>query len=139
MEKYQFIFNDKNYELTLENLEAFINDEESPVQGINASNILELLNENSEVSFDAEYYEESCENCKTGVAEKAKYFEFLEFHFYIFTKDGNYVMSTLSKAYEDTSYNRLLKQGKVDKSYIASVIVCKHCSDYSIEIEQCEI
>lgn len=139
MKKYEFNFDNENYELTEENLQDFVSDEENPVQGINTSDILSLLNESSEVKFDMEYYEEPCENCNAGKAEKAKYFEFLEFHFYIFAKDNNYVISTLSKAYADTSYNRLLKQGKVDNSYIASVIVCKHCGDYSIEIEQCEI
>lgn len=139
MNTYEFNFLNKNYELSEENLQEFINCEENVILGIVPSDVLSLLNESSEVNFDKAYYEEPCQSCKAGKTEKVKYFEFLEFYFYIFTKDNNYVISTLSKAYEGTSYNKLLKEGKADNSYIVSIIVCKHCGDYSIQIEQCEV
>lgn len=139
MDRYGFTFQGQSYELTEDNLTAFINDEENEVKGIDANKVLELLNQGEEIEFSKAYYEEPCEECKTGIADKAKYFDFLEYHFYIFTKNNEYVISTISKEYEGLSLNKLLKAGKVDNSYILTVIVCSHCNSYSIEIEQCEV
>ena len=71
--------------------------------------------------------------------EKKKFFDFLGFNFYIYTKNNEYVVSTLDKKYEGLSFNRLKKAGKVDNSYIVMINVCKHCGSYSIEIEEFEI
>ncbi len=139
MASYTFDYEDKSYELREDNLTAFVNDQEQEVQGIYESLVLELLENYNEVDFKAEYYEEPCEECKAGIKEKAKHFDFLEFHFYIFTKDNKYIISNISKEYENTSYNRLIRGGQVDNSYIVSVIVCKSCGSYSIELEQCEV
>lgn len=139
MEKYKFVFNDREYELSEDNFDYLINDEEHPVEGIDESKILELLSQGEKIDFDMECYGEPCTNCFAGKEEKAKYFKFLEYHFYIFSKQGQYVMSSISKEYENTSFNKLLKRGKVDDSHIVSVIVCVNCGRYSIEIEQCEI
>jgi hypothetical protein len=139
MEIYKFVFNDKTYELNEGNCDDFLNDETVPVSGIELSNVLELLNEGEEVNFTLEYYDQPCSNCLAGKAEKEKYFKFLEYFFYIFTKDGKYVMSNLSKEYKNTSFTRLQREGKVDNSYIISAAVCINCGNYSVEIEQCEI
>lgn len=136
---YKFNFKEKDYELTTENCEYFLNDEESEVKGIDLGKILELLSQCENVDFSQEYYDVPCESCKTGTEEKAKQFDFLEYHFYIFTKDGNYVSSSISKDYEANSYGKLVRLGKFNNSYIVSVIVCKYCGSYSIEIEQCEM
>ena len=74
-----------------------------------------------------------------GIKEKEKFFPFLEYHFYIYTKDGKYVISTIDKDYEGKSFNKLSRAGLVDDSYIVSVIICKHCNDYIIQIENCEV
>lgn len=139
MDNYKFVFNERTYELSLDNCNELLNDEECPVVGLTNSEIFTLLNQWEEVKFDIEYYEEFCPNCKAGKAEKAEFYKFLEYHFYIFAKDCEYVMSSISKEYKKTSYNRLLKRGKVDNSYIVSIIICENCGDYFIEIEQCEI
>lgn len=139
MDNYKFVFNEKNYELKLDNCDELLNDEEYPVTGIDNSKILTLLNQGKEVNFDKEYYEEICPKCKAGKLEKAKYYRFLEYHFYIFTKDGEYVISSISEEYENTSYNRLLKKGKADNSYIVNIIVCEVCGNYFVEIENCEV
>ncbi|WP_040214411.1 DUF3785 family protein [Clostridium polynesiense] len=139
MDRYDFDFNGKLYSLTEESAAAFINDDEKPVEGLDIKEVLRLLKENTEVKFDKAYYEEPCESCRADIENKPKYFEFLEFYFYVFTKDNKYIISSLSKEYESTSYNKLLKQGKVDNSYIVSIIVCKHCGDYSVQIEQCAV
>lgn len=139
MENYKFTFDEKNYELTKDNCDYIENDENAPVLNFQISDVLTLLNEGSEVNFDIEYYDLPCENCLAGKKEKVKFFPFLEYHFTIFTKESSYVISPLSKNYEGESYNKLLREGKVDNSYIVSVTVCTSCSHYSISMEQCEI
>lgn len=139
MESYSFIYQEKNYKLDEGNCKELINDEEKPVKGIRVSEILQLLNDYDGADFEVEYYDQPCEICRTGKAEKAKYFSFLEYRFFIYTKNGAYVISNISKDYENTSYNKLLKKKEVDNSYIVSVVVCIHCGDYFIEISQCEV
>lgn len=136
---YKFIFNEKEYELNEEKCEDFFNDEEIEAQGVDLQKVLELLNQCEEIDFAQEYYTVPCESCLTGKAEKAKEFDFLEYHFYIFTKGASYVTSSISKDYEPNSYSNLVRVGKLDNSYIVSIIVCKHCGSYSVEIEQCEM
>jgi hypothetical protein len=138
MEKFNFTNEDKNYELGEDNLDYLLNDEEKPVNGIEADEIIRLLNEAEDVSFTLEYYDKPCGNCLKGKAEKEKYFKFLEYHFFIFTKEGSYITSNISKDRKE-SFTRLLNNGNVDDSYIVSVMVCENCSNYAIEIEQCEI
>lgn len=134
---YTFTFNDKTYELSQENCEALINDEDQPVHGLDLLEILKLLEAQEEPSFDTEYFDRPCEHCLAGKKEKAKAFKFLETHFYIFTMAGEYVTSSISKEFE--SYSKLLRKEKIDNSYIVSVIVCENCGHYSVEIEQFDI
>ena len=139
MDNYKFVFDGREYELGIDPDDELINDEESPVGGIGISDVLGLLHQGEEVYFDMAHYDQPCSNCLAGKSVKDKYFKFLEYHFYIYTKNGQYVTSNISKDTEDTSFNKLLKKGKVDNSYIVSVIVCVHCGAYSIEIEQCDV
>jgi hypothetical protein len=139
METYKFVFSDKTYELGEDNCDDFLIDEEQPVTGIDKEEIIKLLNEGAEVDFDVVYYAQRCESCNSANQEKAKAYKFLEYHFYIFTKNGEYVISTISEEYKNTSFTRLSNAGKVDDSYIVSVIVCVDCGNYSVEIEQCEV
>ncbi|MBU5483196.1 DUF3785 domain-containing protein [Clostridium sp. MSJ-11] len=140
MDSYKFIYKDKAYELSKDNCDyIFLSDEENEITGIELSDILELLNGCMKVSFDSAYYSQPCEKCLYGKEEKLKYFNFLEYHFYIFTKDNKYVISSISKEYEDTSFSQLLKLGKIDNSFIVMIMVCENCGAYAIEIEQCDI
>jgi hypothetical protein len=139
MENYKFEFNNKTYELLEDNFDYFANDEEYPVNGIEREQIISLLNEAENISFDLEYYDKPCEKCLAGKKEKVKFFKFLEYHFFIFTKEGNYIISNISKEFKNTSATQLLKLGKVDNSFIASIAVCENCGSYSIEIDQCEV
>ena len=81
----------------------------------------------------------ACENCNTGVEEKKKFFDFLGYSFYIYTKDNNYVISNIEPEYEGLTFDRLYRLGKVDNSYLVTINVCKHCGEYSIEIEEFEL
>ncbi|KJS87057.1 MAG: hypothetical protein JM58_05865 [Peptococcaceae bacterium BICA1-8] len=139
MSNYQFTYNEKTYELGEDNCSYLMDDEDNPVAGIEIPDILELLNQAEEVNFDLKYYGQPCQNCRAGKEEKAKFFKFLEYHFYIFTKNGEYVMSSISKEFTNTSFTRLLKEGKTDNSFIVSVMVCINCGEYSVEIEQCDV
>lgn len=136
---YKFFYNGREYELNEEKFIDIINDEEKPVEEFEVDEALRLLNECGEVDFSRKYYGDPCEECLKGKAENEKFFSFLEYHFYIFTRNNKYIISNISKQYENTSFNKLLREGKVDNSYIVSVIVCENCEHFSIEIEQCEI
>ncbi len=137
MTEYKFTYNDIEYILNEKNCSELINDEEKPVKGITVEDILSMLKESESTDFDIEYYQEACPECLAGVKEKQKFFGFLEHHFYIFTKKGEYVISDISKEYEGLSFNKLSRQGKVDDSYIVSIIICEKCQDYIIQIENC--
>lgn len=138
MEVFKFTHEDKTYELGEGNLDYFLNDEEKPVRQIDLAKIMTLLNEAEDVSFSLEYYDSPCDNCLKGKAEKEKYFKFLEYHFFIYTKDGTYVISNISKDRKE-SFTGLLNKGLVDDSYIVSIMVCENCGNYAVEIEQCEV
>lgn len=137
--EFKFVFEDKEYKLDKNNLDYFINDEENPIKDIDEKKIIDILNNSEEVEFTKAFFDLPCQDCKSGVEEKKKFFDFLGFNFYIYTKNNEYVVSTLDKKYEGLSFNRLKKVGEVDNSYIVMINVCKHCGSYSIEIEEFEI
>lgn len=137
MNEYKFNYEGKKYILSQKNCSDIINDEENPVKGTSLDKILNILNESDDIDFDIEYYQEACPECLAGVKEKQKFFGFLEYHFYIFTKNGEYVISDIDKDYQGLSFNKLSRSGKVDDSYIVSIIVCENCQDYIVQIENC--
>ena len=137
--QFKFKYIEKEYILNEQNLEYFVNDEVNPIMDVNEEKIIEILNNSDKVDFSKAYFDLPCENCKTGLEEKKKFFDFLGFNFYIYAKDRKYVVSTLDREYEGMSFNRLQKSGKVNESYIVIINVCKHCGSYSIEIEEFEV
>lgn len=134
---YKFNYENEEYIIDQTNCTELINDEEKPVKGVDIDTILNLINQCDDVDFDMEYYQEACIECLAGVKEKQKFFGFLEYHFYIFTKNGEYVISDIDKSYEGLSFNKLNKQGRVDDSYIVSIIICEKCKKFIIQIENC--
>ena len=137
--EFKFKYNEKEYILNEQNLEYFVNDEVNPIMDVNEEKIIEILNNSDKVDFSKAYFDLPCENCKTGLEEKKKFFDFLGFNFYIYANDRKYVFSTLDREYEGIRINRLQKSGKVNESYIVIINVCKHCGSYSIEIEEFEV
>lgn len=135
----KFKFYDKEYFLEEKNCIDFYNDEEKEVFDFDLKKVLEILKNKEDIDFDEQFYQEACPSCLNGVREKQKFFEFLEYHFYIFTKNQKFVISDIQKEYSDLSFNKLLKKNQVDDSYLVSVIVCKNCGDYIVQIENCEI
>ncbi|SHF11750.1 DUF3785 family protein [Clostridium fallax] len=136
MSLYEFSLNNNTFKLEESNCFDFFNED---VNGVNLTNILDILSENTPtLEFQKEYYSSPCDNCKNGKGEE-KVFDFLEGHFFIFTKNNEYIMSDISKEYENTSFRRLLAEGKVDDSYIVEISICPYCKNYSIEIDQCPI
>jgi hypothetical protein len=134
--EYKFKFNDKEYTLSQGNCDGLFNDENNEVKGISLDLILEALNDGKEeVDFSKQYYASKC-SCEEQEPLNKSY-AYLEYHFYIFTKNKQYVINNLSPEYETTSFNKLNNLGKVDNSYIASIIVCPNCGTYTIEIEEC--
>ena len=137
--EYKFKFDEKEYILNEENLYCFFNDEENPINDVDEEKIIEILNNSDKVDFSKAYFNLACENCQTGVEEKKKFFDFLGYNFYIFTKNGEYVISNIDTNYEGLTFDRLYNLGKVDNSYLVTINVCRHCGEYSIEIEEFEL
>ncbi|MEW9080034.1 DUF3785 family protein [Terrisporobacter glycolicus] len=137
---FKFNYDEKEYILNDENFDELINDDDKPVKDIDKDMIIELINNSpEEIIFDEEFYIEACPKCLKGIKEKEKFFPFLEYHFYIYTKEGKYVISTIDKDYKGKSFNKLSRLNLVDDSYIVSIIICKHCNDYIIQMENCEV
>ena len=133
---YTFTFKYKEYVLSKENCEGiFFNDDE--IENFNLELILDILINSDEVDFSKEYYTGQCTCKKQEPLNKA--YCYLEYHFYIYTKDDKYIISTISSDYENTSFNKLFSTGKIDNSYIVSIAVCPECGTYSIEVNQCEV
>lgn len=135
MSTYRLELENNEFILDSDKCSFFMNDEEHPIEGVDEAKIIDLLNGSDLVFFSKEYYDQACENCHKNRREGSKYFDFSEFHFYLFSKDGTYVMSSLSEEYKDTTLPRLLKEGVVDASYIVSINVCENCGDYTIDME----
>ncbi|HBI91403.1 MAG TPA: DUF3785 domain-containing protein [Terrisporobacter glycolicus] len=137
---FKFNYDEKEYILSDENFDELINDDDKPVKDIDKDMIIELLkNSPEEIIFGEEFYIEACPKCLKGIKEKEKFFPFLEYHFYIYTKEEKYVISTIDKDYQGKSFNKLSRSNLVDDSYIVSIIICKHCNDYIIQVENCEV
>lgn len=134
---YKFIYDNKEYILTQENCEGIFFDEESVVKGLSIDIVLDALNEGEEVNFSNEYYAGKC-SCDTQ-EQINKSYRYLEYHFYIYTKNNEYVINTLCNEYKNTSFNKLFSLGKIDDSYIVNVTVCPNCGNYSIDLEQCAV
>jgi len=133
---YKFDYENKEYILSKDNCEGiFFNEEE--IEGFDLNTTLKALNEGEEVLFSKEYYSGKCScNAQQPIG---KYYYYLEYHFYIFTKDGKYIINTICKDYKNKSFNKLFSTGKIDKSHIVNVTVCPECCNYSIEIEECDV
>lgn len=134
--EYTFFYDDKKYTLSKDNLIELINDEENKIEDITLEKVLELLNNGEDITFEKAYYSTPCEKCNSNFKEKKSISEYLEYYFYVYTKNGKYVISNISKEYENLTFTRLELEGKVDDSYIVTVIVCENCGEYIIQIEE---
>lgn len=134
--EYRFNYEGKEYILNETNCEGIFFNEEK-IEGFDLNAALKALNEGEEVNFSKEYYSGKC-SCDAQ-EPSGKYYRYIEYHFYILTKDNRYIISTISEDYKDKSFNKLFSIGKVDNSYIVNVTVCPECSAYSIEVEQCDV
>lgn len=133
---YSFNYDGKEFNLNEDNCEGiFFNDE--IIDGFDLNLTLELLNKSNEIKFSKEYYTGKC-SCNTQEPLNKSYC-YLEYHFFIYSKNNKYVISTISSEYENTSFNKLFSISKIDNSYIVNITVCPNCGTYSVEIEQCEV
>lgn len=129
----KFNYNNKDYELSKDNLQDFFNDEESEIIDIDAEFILNLL-EGHPIDFENAYYSYPCE-CTTE-KNKDRTYKFLEYHFYVYTKENKYVTNSLEIETSNISITKLERDLAIDNSYVVSIIVCENCGKYNIEIEQ---
>ena len=137
--EFKFNCDGREYVLDSDKCSEFFNDEEKEVTGFSVEEAFRLVSEAENVEFAKEYYQEACPGCMAGVKEKQKFFAFYEYHFYIFTKDRKYIISDIDKEYKGNSFNKLSRAGKVDDSYIVSIIVCAECGEYIVQVENCEV
>ena len=134
---YKFVYDEKEYILTKENCEGIFFDDENEVTGLSLDTILSALNDGEEVNFSKNIM---LANVLVILKKQInKSYRYLEYHFYIYTKNKEYVINTLSEEYKSTSFNRLFSLGKIDDSYIVNVTVCPNCGTYSIEVDQCTV
>lgn len=135
--EYKFIFNDNEYILNEENCDGIFFYDDNEIDGISIDLVLNALNQGEEVNFSTEYFADKC-SCNS--QEKiGKSYQYLEYHFYVYTRNNEYVINTLSEDYKDTSFNKLFRAGKIDDSYIINVTVCPNCGSYYIGVEQCTV
>lgn len=133
---FNFTFDEKEYNLSEDKLIYFFNED---VDDFDIDKLFKILNNSEKVSFGKAYYDGPCEDCKFGLDEKRKSFPFLEFNMFIYTKNGKFVISNIEKSYEGLTYNKLLREKKVDKSYLVNINVCKNCGNFAVEIEELEV
>ncbi|WP_300349332.1 DUF3785 family protein [Clostridium sp.] len=133
---FKFTFDEKEYELSEDKMLYFFNEE---VKGFDIEKLYEILNNSEKVSFGKAYYDGPCEECKFGLDENKRSFPFLEFNMFIYTKNGEFIISNIEKNYEGLTYNKLLRTKKVDKSYLVNINVCKNCGNFGIEVEEFDI
>ncbi len=137
MNNFKFKHKDEEFILSEDNL-SYIEAEE--IQDFTIEKVLEILEEGKEkVEFDYEYYADNCEACGNSEAIDKKHYRYLEYHFYIFTKEGKYIISNISNEFETTTYSQLERMKKIDESYIVSIIICESCKNFAIEVEQCDM
>ena len=110
--EFTFKYYEKEYILNNDNLEYFENDEVNPLDDINEEKVIEILNNAENVEFSKAYFDLPCSKCKAGVEEKKKFFDFLELNFYIYAKDGKFVISTLDKKCQKGERRQKLHQNQ---------------------------
>ena len=131
----KIIFNDKEYTINKDNLQDFFNDEINPIEDFNDDKALELI-EGVNLEFEKSYYSYPCD-CTTEKSKDRTY-AFIEAHFYIYTKDRKYVTNSAELEKTEQSLKALENSGKVDATYIASIIICPKCGEFNVEIEELE-
>lgn len=133
---FSFNFDEKEYKLSEDKLIYLFNED---VGGFDIDKLFEILDNSDKVNFGKAYYDGPCEECKFGLEEKKKSFPFLEFNLFIYTKNGEFVISNIEKEYDGLTYNKLLREKRVDKSYLVNINVCKNCGNFAVEVEEFDI
>lgn len=118
---------------------GIFNDDIAPIKNINCDQILTWMAHLDPEVFELEYFEDDCEICPVKPRGKKKLVPYLEGHFYVFTKSGEVVSTSIDPAFVSGSYETLLLKGTVDESYILSVILCPTCGYFQVSIEQLEM
>lgn len=137
MESYTFSYDQKAYTLSEENCLGIFMDESITLE-ITENDVLKMLGSSSEPLFYTEYFKDPCEECGSGESQHKGVYEYLEYHFYVYVKDGKLVGSNISNEFGDTGLKTLERKGLVDTVYIAGVIVCKKCGHFMIDLELCD-
>ncbi len=125
--------------LSEEKCQGIFNDEILPINELTFTTVMSWMKNLDSADFELEYYEDDCEVCPTKARGKKRLVPYLEGHFYVFTKLGNVVTTSIEPSFEMGSYDALILKGEVDQSYIMSVIVCPDCGSFQLSLEQVDM
>lgn len=136
---YSFKHEDRVYALEESLCDCIFNDELAPIRAAEFKHIASMFENLEQDAFQIEYYDDPCESCPPKPRGKKKLVPFLEAHFYLFTKQGEVITTSISPNFEAGSFDALLESGEVDQSYVLSAIVCPICGHFLVDIEQVEM
>lgn len=119
--------------------QGIFNDEIMPISALTFSAVMTWMKNLDSADFELEYYEDDCEVCPPKARGKKRLVPYLEGHFYVFTKQGSVVTTSIEPSFEMGSYDALILKGEVDQSYIMSVIVCPDCGSFQLSLEQVDM
>lgn len=141
MTDLEFLLNyeDKSWQLTKDQCQGLFNDELLPIESFDFDTVMGWMQHMDSESFELEYFEDDCEVCPPKARGKKKLVPYLEGHFYVFTKAGKPVVTSIDPGYEMGSFERMQLMGEVDQSYILSVIVCPSCGTFQLSLEQVDM
>lgn len=136
---YTLKYGEQVYIFDEDHSEGVFNDDLMPINAIDHGIVSNWLVHMPNDGFELEYFEDDCEVCPPKPRGKKKLVPYLEGHFYVFTKKGEPVITSIDPSFVQGSYDELLALGKVDQSYILSVIVCPVCGSYQFSLEQVDM
>lgn len=136
---YTLKHGEKDYTLDQEHCDGIFNDDLMPIKNFSYEVVNQWLNHMPNDNFDIEYYEDDCAVCPPKPRGKKKLVPYLEGHFYVFTKSGEVVITSIDPTFVQGSFEEMSLRGTVDQSYILSIIICPICGAYEFSLEQVEM
>lgn len=119
--------------------QGLFNDEIEPLEPFTYEMVMNWMSHLSADAFEIEYFEDDCEICPPKPRGKKKLVPYMEAHFYVFSKNGAPVITSIEPDFVQGSFETMQLKGEVDQSYILSVILCPACGSYQLSLEQVDM
>lgn len=136
---YKLVTEQGEWLLDAAHCQALFNDEIEPIAPFTYDMVMSWMAHLPSDAFEIEYYEDDCEICPPKPRGKKKLVPYLEAHFYVFTKGGSVVATSIEPSFVQGSFETMQLKGDVDQSYILSVILCPACGSYQLSLEQVDM